>query len=159
MRKWYVLVAVLAAAVAALAVTVSVSAKGGKREGALFTVLLGKNEVSQQTGKKGAGDRNGRGAFSAILDGRTLCYGIQVKRIGDPNAAHIHRGRPSVNGPVVQPLEPPSSGDPGQSGDCVELDMSLARALAKNPSKFYVNVHNADFPGGAVRGQLTTRRR
>jgi hypothetical protein len=35
---------------------------------------------------------------------------------------------------------------------------SLARAIRKNPSKFYVNVHTAAFPGGAVRGQLFGKR-
>jgi hypothetical protein len=29
-----------------------------------------------------------------------------------------------------------------------------ADAIAANPANYYVNVHNAPFPGGAVRGQL-----
>jgi hypothetical protein len=32
-------------------------------------------------------------------------------------------------------------------------DPDLANVLA-NPTGFYVNVHNAQFPGGAIRGQL-----
>ena len=31
--------------------------------------------------------------------------------------------------------------------------MTVAQILA-NPAAYYVNVHNADYPGGAVRGQL-----
>ena len=27
--------------------------------------------------------------------------------------------------------------------------------INRNPSAFYVNVHNGDFPNGAVRGQLS----
>jgi CHRD domain len=108
-------------------------------------------------GQKGVGDPNGRGAFSAILDGRQLCYGIEVTNIGKPAAAHIHIGGPKVAGPIVQPLDPPSAGNPGQSGDCVRLPAKLAKAIGKNPAKYYVNVHNVKYPGGAIRGQLSAR--
>ena len=121
-----------------------------------FAVLTGAKEVDAD-GNRGAGDANGRGSFSATLDGQTLCYGIQVKNIGDPGAAHIHRGTRSVAGPVVQPLEHPTDGNPGASSDCVEIESDLARGLRLNPGRYYVNVHNADFPGGAVRGQLFPR--
>jgi hypothetical protein len=29
------------------------------------------------------------------------------------------------------------------------------KRIRQNPENFYVNVHNADFPDGAVRGQLS----
>jgi hypothetical protein len=28
------------------------------------------------------------------------------------------------------------------------------QSIVADPASFYVNVHNGDFPGGAVRGQL-----
>ena len=121
-------------------------------------MLSGKKEVSTE-GDKGVGDRNGRGSFSATFDGNELCYGLTVKNIANPVAAHIHRGSPRVAGPVVLPLEQPANGDPGASSDCVDVPRSLARAIRRNPAKFYVNVHTADFPDGAVRGQLFGRRR
>jgi hypothetical protein len=31
----------------------------------------------------------------------------------------------------------------------------LAKNILKNPSFHYVNVHNAEFPNGALRGQLS----
>jgi hypothetical protein len=34
---------------------------------------------------------------------------------------------------------------------------TVAQILAK-PQDFYVNVHNAEFPGGAIRGQLSLQR-
>jgi hypothetical protein len=37
--------------------------------------------------------------------------------------------------------------------------MSGQKEVSANPGKYYVNVHNADFPGGAVRGQLFGKRR
>jgi hypothetical protein len=137
---------VLAVAGLVLGLAASVGAQGGG-DRALFAVMTGAKEVDA-TGQKGVGDPDGRGSFSATLDGRTLCYGIQVKNIQDPVASHIHRGSRNVAGGIVQDLEFPESGDPGSSSACVRLSRS-----------FYVNVHTADYPGGAVRGQLFARRR
>jgi hypothetical protein len=41
----------------------------------------------------------------------------------------------------------------------VRISRSLARGLRTNPSRYYVNVHTADLPNGAVRGQLFARSR
>lgn len=150
----------LAVGVAAVAglVAVMTGPVGAQGDGAstFFAAMTGTKEVDS-TGERGAGDSNGRGSFSATLDGRTLCYGIQVKNINDPAAAHIHRGGSRVAGPVVQELKHPSDGDPGASSDCVRLSRSLARGLRETPGRYYVNVHTQDFPGGAVRGQLFAR--
>jgi hypothetical protein len=157
MRTRHMTFGLLAVVGLTLGLTVPVGAqRAGDR--AVFAVLTGAKEVDAQ-GQRGTGDPNGRGSFSATFDGRELCYGIQVKNINDPVAAHIHRGRRSVAGPVVQPLEHPEAGDPGSSTECVDLSASLARQIKSNPGRFYVNVHTADFPNGAVRGQLFARSR
>jgi hypothetical protein len=147
-------------AIAATGLAVGLAAPVGAQSGdrAFFAVMTGAKEVDV-SGQTGTGDANGRGSFSATLDGRQLCYGIQVKNINDPVAAHIHRGGPDVAGPVVQPLEFPTSGDPGASSACVRLSRSLARGLRSRPGRFYVNVHTGDLPNGAVRGQLFARSR
>ena len=54
-------------------------------------------------------------------------------------------------GPVVVPLAPPTS---GFSSGCVTVTRELAKAIVKDPENYHVNVHNADFPEGAPRGQL-----
>jgi CHRD domain len=156
MRRWHLAFGVLAIAGLVLGLTGSVGAQGG--DSALFSVLTGGKEVDS-TGERGTGDGNGRGSFSATLDGRMLCYGIQVKNISKPAASHIHRGGSSVAGPVVQELQHPAGGDPGSSSACVRLSRSLARQLRESPGRFYVNVHTPDFPNGAVRGQLFARSR
>ncbi|MEX2195257.1 MAG: CHRD domain-containing protein [Thermoleophilaceae bacterium] len=158
MKKRYFAIVIGAMACVVLGFTVSSVAQRGSSNQAFFATLTGANELDEDN-DRGAGDRNGRGAFSAIFDGRQLCYGIQVKNIGDPSAAHIHRARSNRNGPVVVPLETPDGGDQGTSSACTRLSSRLARSIQRNPGSYYVNVHNADFPNGAVRGQLFGRAR
>ena len=146
--------AALAAALSALAVAVVVSAQNGSTSAtakdSLFAALAGKNE-------RPTADRDGRGSFAANFAGGELCYGYVVKNIGDPAAAHIHKGAAGKNGDVVIPLKTPSSGNPGTVSDCVAVGAGLRKSILSNPATFYVNVHNGDFPGGAVRGQLFAR--
>jgi CHRD domain len=149
--------AVIAAAAGVLAVAligvVGAGAQGGGQESkALLAVLTGAKEPE-------GGDPNGRGSFTAIVDGNRLCYGLTNRNIEDPAAAHIHRGRSGVAGDIVVPLEQPSSGDPGASSDCVRVARSASRAILQNPNRYYVNVHTAGFPDGAIRGQLLGRQR
>jgi CHRD domain len=123
----------------------------------LFAALNGANEVNAE-GEKGVGDRNGGGSFTAVIKGTELCYGLAVKDIENPTAAHIHRGGPNTAGDIVVPLDSlPTSGDPGSSAGCTDVSRRLVRQIRRNPGRFYVNVHTADFPDGAVRGQLFAR--
>jgi hypothetical protein len=120
---------------------------------ALFAVLTGRNEVNA-SGRRGAGDPDGRGSFTAIVDGDQLCFGVTVTNLDQPTAAHIHPGRRNQNNPPVVPLTQPAKGDPGAASGCVTVDPAVAQAILKNPHKYYFNVHTAAFPDGAVRGQL-----
>jgi hypothetical protein len=158
MRRRHMMLGAIAATGLVLGVTAQVGAQGGGDK-VFFAVMTGAKEVNPTSGEKGAGDSNGRGSFSATLDGRQLCYGIQVKNINNPVAAHIHRGGADVAGPVVQPLKQPAKGDPGASSACVRVSRSLASALNANTGNFYVNVHTSDLPDGAIRGQLFARSR
>jgi hypothetical protein len=122
---------------------------------ALFADLNGRNELDPKTLQPGAGDPDGFGSASFTVDGDQLCFGITVGNLDAPMMAHIHKGRRFENGPIVIPLTPPSSGDPGASSGCVQVaDAALLADIQAQPRAYYANVHTAAFPAGAVRGQL-----
>ena len=153
MRVRAAIAAVLAGALAVVLIgVVGAGAQGGGQSKALFAVLTGAKEAD-------GGDPNGRGSFTAIVDGNRLCYGLTNRNIEDPGAAHIHRGRSGVAGDIVVPLQQPSSGNPGASSECVRIARSLRQAILANPNRYYVNVHTAGLPDGAIRGQLFARQR
>jgi len=143
-------------------------AQAGHTNALLEAELRGRNEVSATGSKRNVGDPNGRGqAYVFGIDGdpTTLCYIIEVDKIaeldqapGGPRAAHIHEGAEGTNGPVEVNLAFPQG---GQAADCLtegETDKGLepgeVQEILANPSDYYVNVHNGEFPSGAVRGQL-----
>lgn len=111
----------------------------------LSTELSGEAEIPPA-------DPDGTGFAQLTLNPgqETVCFDITVENIAPATAAHIHRGGADVNGPVVVNFDVPSNGLSG----CVDADRDVIKEILQNPSGFYVNVHNADFPGGAVRGQL-----
>jgi D-alanyl-D-alanine carboxypeptidase len=140
--------------VAASAGTVATSAVAGAvpRDTVLQTTLTGLREVSPE-GALGAGDPDGVGGAVLELRASSLCARLDVTGVDLPAAAaHVHRGDVGVNGDIVVPL--PAPGDDGRSTGCTEVEPALLRELAGAPSGFYVNVHTAAFPAGAVRGQL-----
>jgi|SRR5579884_228735 len=108
----------------------------------------------------GAAEVPGPGADGAVGSAAVLvdpsrdmvCYALHIVNVDRPTAAHIHEGAVGVAGPVVVALTPPA---PENSNGCVSnVDPSVISRLMQNPANFYVNVHNADFPDGASRGQL-----
>ena len=162
---------------AGLAAGALLSPIGGALAGHTNTLLTaqldGRQEV--QTGAKDrriVGDPNGRGeayVFGVDGDPKTLCYVLTASRIAfvEPGmAAHVHKGAAGENGPVVVNLARPFDGD---AADCLTEGEMLPNNVAAfptgetvadilaNPSGYYVNVHNPDYPGGAIRGQLGGR--
>ena len=103
----------------------------------------------------GPGDPDGTGSATVTLNAglQKVCWSINASDITLPAAAaHIHEAPVGVPGDVVVTLSPPDA--TGVATGCTTADRALVKDIAKNPSEYYVNVHNADFPGGALRGQL-----
>jgi CHRD domain len=120
--------------------------QGGRR---LTAALTGAAEVP------GPGDPDGGGSAVITLNqGKgEVCFELTVTNIASASAAHIHSGAADAAGPVVVTLTPPPTD--GSSKGCVSAGADLIKDIRQNPGNFYVNVHNADFPDGAVRGQLS----
>ncbi|HEX9946035.1 MAG TPA: CHRD domain-containing protein [Allosphingosinicella sp.] len=135
-------------AVAALAFLLPTSAASAQDGGRPITVQL-----TGAAERPGPGDPDGTGtAVFRINPGQgRICYTLTVANIDPATAAHIHRAPATAAGPVVVPLEAPTD---GSSEGCASVDRALAQEIIRNPEAFYVNVHNAAFRPGAVRGQL-----
>jgi hypothetical protein len=101
------------------------------------------------------GDPDGTGLAVVTISGSNVQFFIGVTKIAAPTAAHIHRGAPGVAGPIVVGFTV-SFAAGSTSGSVNVTDQALLDEIRANPAGFYVNVHNADFPGGAVRGQLAS---
>jgi hypothetical protein len=101
----------------------------------------------------GPGDPDGTGTATLTFNRGQgeVCYDYTVSGVAPLTAAHIHIAPPGVPGPVVIPLLPTSA--TGGSG-CVTADRELIKAITKDPASYYFNVHNAEFPAGALRAQL-----
>jgi hypothetical protein len=101
----------------------------------------------------GGGDPDGAGLARLEINDttNTICTDLEVRMISPATAAHIHRGAAGVNGPPVVTLDRPEDND---SDDCDEVPDALVDEIRANPEGFYVNVHTADYPDGAIRGQL-----
>ncbi len=138
----------LALAGAASAASLAVADHGGRP---LSTELTGAAEVP-------AGDPAGSGMATITVNPgqEEVCWEIKAAGIDLPaTAAHIHVGAVGTAPPnnVVVTLSAPDAS--GFSSGCTTVDRHLALEILKNPENYYVNVHNEDFPTGAIRGQLS----
>ena len=140
----------LLVAMAIVAVVVPVTALASSSRHASMSpvvsaALSGKNEVPK-------GSPTGSGLAVVHFDGtkRTVCWTFaKVAKIGTPTAAHIHKGKARTAGPVVVPL-----GASYKTKGCTKASAKVIGAIEEHPGSYYVNVHTAKYPAGAIRGTL-----
>ena len=138
MRLRLVALAVVAAAVVPL---VAFGSAGSTSK--LSAKMTGSVEVPK-------GAPNGHATASVTITGTKVCWKYtKVTGIDKPTASHIHKGKPGTAGPVVVPF-----GAAYKAAGCTTTTAALAKAIAANPKAYYVNIHTAKYPPGAVRGQL-----
>ena len=99
------------------------------------------------------GDPKGSGTAQVTLnpDKGEVCYDLTVANIQEATMAHIHEGAAGKAGPPKVTLDAPKT---GSAKGCKTADAAVVKEIMANPGNYYVNVHNAAFPKGAVRGQL-----
>jgi hypothetical protein len=135
---------VVAAAAAALAVPFAIAAP--PRGYQLQAVMTGAQEVP------GPGDPDGVGTVN--LDMRTrgkICFNSSTQYIDPPTAGHIHKGARGVAGPVVVTL---FTGALPNGRKCVRASRRVKLRIQRHPGRWYVNIHNAPYPNGAIRAQI-----
>jgi CHRD domain len=147
-RKRLALIA-LAVAVASVVVFGGPASAGKPGTGTLREAELSGAQVIPTPGDP---DGGGQGRFHLYPQKNKICYRVTVNNIQTATRAHIHKGTSTEAGPIVKGLKAPSD---GSSSGCVRLDRRKIMKIKNNPSGYYVNVHNDDFPNGAVRGQLS----
>jgi len=109
--------------------------------------MTGAAEVPGPGADKGMGEAS----LSFDTDKSQVCYMLHAMGTDTPTMAHIHKGAAGVAGGVVVPLAPPTN---GMSEGCAPLAADVLSAILATPSDYYVNIHTALFPKGALRGQL-----
>lgn len=123
--------------------------EGGKT---YVVTLTGEAEVPD-------GDLDGTGTATITVNRgqKRVCWEITTSGIETPTAAHIHIGlentAPGNN--IVVHLTTTSGCTTTVTPGGAALSTDLLAGLIQAPQLFYVNVHNAPFPAGALRGQLS----
>ena len=137
-------------------------ASGGSQRGmfehfSLAAGMKGANEVPPVS--EGDPDAAGYGVVDIDPIRGEVC--VEDFAVGGATAPlilfHIHRGVAGQNGPVVVDFTSllPATGLPSGPLGCVSVDnRQLLKEILLRPGNFYLNAHNADFMGGALRGQL-----
>lgn len=152
-RSQLILLSAASAAVIGTALAAPVP-QGGRK---FTTALSGQNEVSAAFPNGGAGDPDGTGSASITVNvgQRRVCWDITVNNISAPMRGHIHKAPRLVNGPIVVGFfEPATVALKGCTPTTQPVDRALLNDIIQHPQDYYVNVHTADFPAGAIRGQL-----
>ncbi|MFF1698205.1 CHRD domain-containing protein [Streptomyces sp. NPDC058257] len=136
--------------------------------GSVFVASMnGADEVPVQGGPA-VGDKDGRALEFVKVKGDKVSVSVKWRGTGRPTALHLHQGAKGTNGGIkiefTKLLDKGKSKGEGEgksegnrvSGTVRVDDAALLKQLKADPGSFYANLHTAEFPGGAVRGQLHT---
>lgn len=162
----------LASATLAATTLLAGAAQAGHTNPLLTASLDGREEVDPANpSARLVGDPDGMGeayVFGIDDDPTTLCYTLTVEKIqlvpvGEGMMAHIHEGVRDQNGPIVAALAGPEDGNAadclteGETGKFPTGEAGIVARILADPANFYVNVHNPQYPNGAIRGQLRSQ--
>jgi hypothetical protein len=144
---------------AVAAIGVAALATAGSAPG----VVDGKNSlVAHMSGQKAVpmGDPDAKGTADVTLKPRAgkVCFYITFTGISptdSPFAGHIHKGAAGVAGPIkITFYEGAPKPSPWMGCTTDGVTDTILNRIRTHPERFYVNLHNAQFPNGVIRGQL-----
>lgn len=95
---------------------------------------------------------DGTATATISYDGDQLCVNGTSDGVGALAAGHIHAGLVGESGPPVVDLDIATDGD-GPFEGCARVGAEGGVVFA-DPASYYLNLHTAEFPDGAVRAQL-----
>ena len=106
-----------------------------------------------------AGDPDGFGfaVVNASPARGEVCIQLTTTNVGPWTLAHIHEGGVGAAGPVRVDFAVTGTETGPELTKCVSADGALINRIIADPASFYVNVHSAQYPAGAVRGQVAAR--
>lgn len=127
---------------------------GAQHGGAPYTTAMTQEVWHSPISYAGDADGTGTALITVNRGQREVCWQLTVSDILLPaTLAHIHEAAPGVQGPARVTLTAPDAS--GTSSGCTTVaSRDLLDAIVANPGAYYVNVHNATYPAGAVRGHL-----
>ena len=128
---------------------------GGTGGTILAASLRGAAEVPVQGGPA-VGDKDGAALEFIKVKGDKVSVAVTWRGTGRPTLLHIHQGAKGANRGVKVDFGKLLDRIKGHTvvGTVKVEDAALLDALKTDPGAFYANLHTAEFPGGAVRGQL-----
>ncbi|MEV5979910.1 CHRD domain-containing protein [Streptomyces sp. NPDC052114] len=131
------------------------SAAGRSGGSVLAASMNGANEVPVQGGPA-VGDKDGRALEFVRVKGDKVSVAVTWRGTGRPTALHLHEGAKGTNGAVKVDFTGLLAKIKGNTvtGTVRVDDAGVLARLKADPHRFYANLHTAEFPGGAVRGQL-----
>jgi hypothetical protein len=95
----------------------------------------------------------GLGIDPDVPNGGRICVGWEITDMGPATSAEIGIGQPGEAGTTVVSVIPPD--EEGAGYDCaVDLDPAVVQAILDDPTAYFVQVRNDEFPDGAMRGQI-----
>ncbi|WP_293678353.1 CHRD domain-containing protein [uncultured Phenylobacterium sp.] len=117
--------------------------------------VAGETKLAAHLMGSAAADPDGMGHANFKVDTakNEVCYDVSVEKIAAATAAHIHKGAAGASGPPVVMMKAPDAA--GKVSGCATAAADVVQDIVAHPANYYVNVHNAEFGGGAIRGQLS----
>jgi hypothetical protein len=109
-----------------------------------YHAVLSGSKMSQ------GGDPDGWGRFRFRLDDtlNTLCGDLEVRSLGQVTSAKLYHGDMAV-----MDIDLPGPRD-NDSDDCDTIGDTLVDDIQANPGNYSVVVTTAEFPNGALRGEI-----